>query len=108
LLQTGLRDLLHEPPSFLIRSNPLAGETFQGLGNMDHLSFRADPEGEIETGVQLAAGAFASGFAADPGHGDQRTDEEGFFVEELGQAGTGLAFLWGEVGTVAHRDLFSI
>jgi hypothetical protein len=74
---------------------------------MDHLPFRTDPQRKIKTGVQLAAGAFASGFAANSGHGDQGTDEERFFVKEFSQAGAGLAFFWGKVGTVTHGDLLS-
>jgi hypothetical protein len=107
LLQTSLGDLLHQPPGLLIGAYPLVGKTFQGLGHMDHLPLRTDPKRKIETGVQLATGTFASGFAAEARHGDQGTDEERFFVEELREAGAGLAFLWGQVGTVAHRDLLS-
>jgi len=74
---------------------------------MDHLPLRTDPQRKIETRVQLAAGAFASGFAADAGHGDQGAEEEGLFVEELNQAGAGLTFFCGEIGTVAHGVLLS-
>jgi hypothetical protein len=56
--------------------------------------------------VQLATGAFASGFPAESGHGDQRADEEGLFVEELSQAGADLAVFGREMGAVAHRVSF--
>jgi hypothetical protein len=59
---------------------------------MDHLPFRPGPQRKIKTGVQLAAGTFASGFPAESGHGDQGTDEEGLFVEEFSEAGAALAF----------------
>jgi hypothetical protein len=55
--------------------------------------------------MKFSPGAFTSGLAADPVHGDQRADQQGPLVEELGQAGAGLAFLWGKVATVAHNDL---
>jgi len=55
--------------------------------------------------MEFPLGAFTSGLAADPGHGDQGSDEQGFLVEELGQAGAGLAFLGRQVASVAHRDL---
>jgi hypothetical protein len=74
---------------------------------MDHLPFRTDPQRKIETRVQLAAGAFTSGFAAASGHGDQGTEEKGLFMKEFRQAGAGLAFLGGEMGTVEHRGLLS-
>jgi len=84
----------------------LAGETFQVMGDMVHLPFPTHPQGKIETRVQLATGAFTSGFAADSGHGDEGTDEERFFVEEFGETGTDLAFLGREMGAVAHRASF--
>jgi hypothetical protein len=72
---------------------------------MDHLAFFSYPQGEIQAGMEFSPGAFTSGFAADPVHGDQRADEQGSLVEELGQPGAGLAFLRGKVATVAHKDL---
>jgi len=62
---------------------------------MDHLSLFSHPEGQIKPGVEFPSAAFASGLATDPGHGDQRADEQGPLVEELGEAGAGLAFLDG-------------
>jgi hypothetical protein len=55
--------------------------------------------------MELSLGAFTSGLAAYPGHGDQTADEQGLFVEEFGQAGADLAFLCRKVPTVAHHDL---
>mgnify|MGYP001593736187 CR=1 FL=1 len=55
--------------------------------------------------MELSSGAFTAGFTADPGHGDQGSDEQGFLVEELGQAGAGLAFLGRQEASVAHIDL---
>jgi hypothetical protein len=55
--------------------------------------------------MKFSPGAFTSRFAANPVHGDQGGDEERFLVEEFGQAGAGLAFLWGKVATVTHKDL---
>jgi len=54
--------------------------------------------------MKFSLGAFTSGFAADPRHGDQRADEQGLLVEELGQAGAGLAFLGWKVAAVTHKD----
>ena len=36
-----------------------------------------------------SAKACTGALAADPGHGDQRADEQGFVVEEPGQTGAG-------------------
>jgi hypothetical protein len=55
--------------------------------------------------MKFSLGAFTSRLAADPGHGDQRADEEGLLVEQLGQAGAGLALLGRKVSTVTHNDL---
>jgi hypothetical protein len=55
--------------------------------------------------MEFSLGTFASGLSADPGHGDQGADEEGFLVEDLGQAGADLAFLGRQVASVAHPDL---
>jgi hypothetical protein len=55
--------------------------------------------------MEFSLGAFTAGLAADPGHGDQGSDEQGFLVEELGQAGAGLAFLGRQEASVAHIDL---
>jgi len=55
--------------------------------------------------MEFSLGAFTAGLAADPGHGDQGSDEEGFLVEELGQVGAGLAFLGRQEASVAHIDL---
>ena len=87
MLKTGFRNLLHHLPDLLIGPHPLPNETLQGLGNMDHLPFSPDPQSQIKTRVQLAAGTFASGFAADAGHGDQGPEEERLFVQKLGQTG---------------------
>jgi len=54
--------------------------------------------------MEFPSAAFASRLAADSVHGDQRADEQGFLVEELGQAGASLAFLDREVATVAHKS----
>ncbi len=54
--------------------------------------------------MEFSLEAFTSGFTADPGHGNKRTDEQGLLVEELGQTGTGLAFLCRKVAAVAHDD----
>jgi hypothetical protein len=72
---------------------------------MDHLTFFFYPQGKIQAGMKFSLGAFTSGFAADPRHGNQRADEQGLLVEEFGQAGAGLAFLGGKVATVTHKDL---
>jgi len=72
---------------------------------MDHLAFFSHPQGEIETGMELSLGAFTSGFAADPGHGDQGANEEGLFMDKLGQAGSELAFLCRKESSVAHKHL---
>jgi len=70
---------------------------------MDHLAFSPHPQGQIEAGVELSLSTFTSGLAADPGHGDQGADEQGFVVQNLGQAGSRLAFLGRQVASVAHR-----
>jgi len=75
---------------------------------MNHLSLGSDPQREIETRVKLASAAFASGLATGAGHRDQRANQEGLFMEKLGQAGAGLALLLQEVGAMAHRGLLSI
>jgi hypothetical protein len=74
---------------------------------MDHLSLGSYPEGQIKPGVEFSSAAFASGLATDSGHGDQRAHEQGLFVKELGQTGSGLAFLGRQVATVAHDSLLS-
>lgn len=66
------------------------------------------PEGQIKPGVEFPLAAFASGLATDSGHSDQRADEERFLVEELKQAGTGLAVLDWKIATVAHYSLLSL
>jgi hypothetical protein len=104
-LIAGLRDLFHEPPELLIGLHPLAHLGLQGLGDIDHLAFFSHPQGQIEAGMEFSLGAFTSGFAADAGHGDQGTDEKGFLVKELGQAGAGLAFFGRQVSAVAHKGL---
>jgi hypothetical protein len=57
--------------------------------------------------VEFSSAAFASSLATDSGHGDQRADEQGLLVKELGQAGAGLTFLDGKVATVTHDNLLS-
>jgi len=79
----------------------------QGLRDMDHLTFFFHPQGKIQTGMKFSLGAFTSGFTADPRHGNQRADEQGFLVEELGQPGAGLALFGGKIATVTHKDLLS-
>ncbi len=75
---------------------------------MDHLALGSHPEGQVKTGVEFSSAAFASGLATDSGHGDQRADEQGCLVEELGQAGAGLAFLgWQVAALVQGRSLLS-
>jgi hypothetical protein len=71
---------------------------------MDHLALPSHPQGQIETGVELSLSAFTSRLAADPGHRDQGADEQGFVVQNLGQAGSRLAFLRRQVTSVAHRN----
>jgi hypothetical protein len=72
---------------------------------MNHLALLSYSQGQIQTGMELPLGASTADLAADPGHGDQRADEQGFLVEELGQAGADLAFLGRKVASVAHKDL---
>jgi hypothetical protein len=72
---------------------------------MDHFAFISYAQGKILAGMELSLGAFTSGLAAYPRHGDQTADEQGLFVEEFGQAGTDLAFLCRKVPTVAHNNL---
>jgi hypothetical protein len=55
--------------------------------------------------MEFSLGAFTAGLAADPGHGDQGADEQGFLVEELGQAGADLAFLGRQIASMAHKNL---
>jgi hypothetical protein len=55
--------------------------------------------------MEFPLGTFTAGFSADPGHGDEGADEQGFLVEELSQAGADLAFLCRKVASVAHNDL---
>jgi hypothetical protein len=55
--------------------------------------------------MEFSLGTFTSGLAADPGHGDQGADEQGFLVEKLSQAGADLAFFGWQVASVAHQDL---
>ena len=91
-LQTELRDLLHQVPSFLIIGNPLTDRLLHGLRDMDHLSLPSDPEGQVKARMKFAAGALAAGFPAGPLHGNQTATEEGLFVKNLGQTGTGPSF----------------
>jgi hypothetical protein len=72
---------------------------------MNHLALFSNPHRKIQAGMKVSLSAFTSGLATDPGHRDQRADEEGLLVEQLGQAGAGLALLRGKVSTVAHNDL---
>jgi hypothetical protein len=72
---------------------------------MDHLAFFPYAQREIQARMKFSPGAFTSGLAADPVHGDQRPDEQGLLMEQFRQAGAGLAFLWGKVATVTHTDL---
>ena len=72
---------------------------------MDHLPFFFHPQGKIQTGMKFSLGAFTSGFTADPRHGNQRADEQGFLVEELIQPGAGLALFGGKIATVTHKDM---
>jgi hypothetical protein len=55
--------------------------------------------------MEFSLGTFTAGFPANPGHRDQRADEQGFLVEKFGQAGADLAFLGRQVAAVAHPDL---
>jgi hypothetical protein len=72
---------------------------------MDHLALLSDPKGQIQAGMEFSLGTLTPGLAADPGHGNQGADEQGFFVKELGQARADLAFFGRQVASVAHKDL---
>jgi hypothetical protein len=60
---------------------------------MDHLAFFSHPQGQIEAGMEFSLSTFTPSLAADPGHRDQGADEQRFLMENLGQAGSHLAFL---------------
>jgi len=83
----------------------LAHLGLQKLGDMDHLSLLSHLQGQIKPGVEFPSAASASGLATDSGHGDQRADEQGLLVEELGQARSGPAFLDRQIATVTHDSL---
>ena len=91
-LETELRDLLHEVPSFLIIGYPLTDQGLHALRDMDHLSFSAHPEGQVKAGMKFAPGALAAGFSADSFHRDEAAQEKGFLVKDLGEAGTSPPF----------------
>jgi len=53
--------------------------------------------------MKFSPAAFASFFAADPMQGDQAPAEEGLFVDELGQPGSGQTFRTWELTSVFHQ-----
>jgi hypothetical protein len=59
---------------------------------MDHLSLPTHPQGKVKTRVKLASGALAARLPTGPLHGDEAPTEEGLFVKELSETGTGPSF----------------
>ena len=91
-LQTELRDLLHQVPSFLIIGNPLTDRLFHALRDMDHLSLLSHPQGQIKAGMELTSGALAAGLSAGSLHRDEAAQDKGLFVKDLGEAGASPPF----------------
>jgi hypothetical protein len=103
-LQTELRDLLHQVPSFLIIGNPLTDRLFHALRDMDHLSLLSHPQGQIKAGMELTSGALAAGLSAGSLHRDEAAQDKGLFVKDLGEAGASPPFRIGQVASRAHGD----
>jgi len=102
-LQTELRDLLQQVPSFLIIGNPLTDRLFHALRDMDHLSLFSDSQGQIKAGMELASGALAAGLSAGSLHRDEAAQDQGLFVKDLGEAGASPPFRNGQVASRAHE-----
>ena len=72
--------------------NPLTDRLLQRLGDMDHLSLSAHPDGQVKARMKLALGAFAARFSAGSFHRNEAAEDQGLIVKDLGQAGASPSF----------------
>jgi hypothetical protein len=71
---------------------------------MDHLSFFSHAQGQIKAGMKFASGALAAGLPTSPLHGEEAAAEEGLFVKDLGESGTGSSFWVWQVTSGTHGN----